>query len=152
MSNFHPNTQSNFQNLLDEGKFIEFCEKMMNQKGIPITNKMKNPEMIDLEKKEELNFEELKLAAQWAAVLVKNGFKMSGLRKIYEMISSSKDLLRIRFVLAYEVGRKKEFREFGKFLEDILNKIQNDFSKVEKIKIFLEAVIAYHKLINPKEN
>ena len=137
---------------LNKGNLIEFCEKIqkiLGKKRLSPLKEMENPERLRLDK-EGLNSEELKLAVQWAGNLATNDFKMSSLRKIYDMFSSPQNIERIKFILAYEVGRKREFTEFGKFLEGLLNRAKSDYKKVEKIKTFLEAVIAYHKLINPK--
>jgi len=140
--------------LLNEGKFIEFCKKA-KEKGKNIQKTPQNlvNSSIDLNNP-SITFDELKIAVQWAAVLQAKGFKMSSLRKIFEIVSSGK-VEKAKFILAYEVGRKKEFAEsaFGEFLEKLLNNASNNEKdkKVAKIKTFLEAVIAYHKLINPKD-
>jgi len=141
--------------LLNEGKFIEFCKKAKERgKNVQETPQDLVNSLIDLDNP-SITFNELKTAAQWAAVLQAKGFGMNSLRKIFEIVSSEK-AERAKFILAYEIGRKEEFAKsgFGEFLEKLLNEISvsNDGEKnkkVGKIKIFLEAVIAYHKLINP---
>jgi len=141
--------------VLNEGKIIEFCEKISRtkeikaKKGLPFLPEMRDVSKINLDES-KLSSEELKLSAQWSAFLVSNDFKMSSLRRIFEMISEKEiiDVERIQYILAYEVARKRQFKEFGAFLEDLLNKIkENPQKRSKKLKIFLEAVIAYHKLI-----
>jgi len=140
--------------LLNEGRFIEFCKRAKgNLKKIKNTPQDLVNSSIDLSNP-SITFDELKVATQWAVVLQARGFGMSSLRKIFEIVSSGK-IEKAKFILAYEVARKKEFAEsnFGDFLEKLLNNASNNEKdkKVAKIKTFLEAVIAYHKLINPKD-
>ena len=143
--------------LLDEGNFIEFCKKAKERiGGIKEAPQGLVNSSIDLDNS-SITFDELKIAAQWAAVLQARGFGMSSLRKIFE-IGSSGEVEKAKFILAYEVGRKEEFAKsgFGEFLEKLLNEVSTSNGnekdkKVAKIRTFLEAVIAYHKLINPKD-
>jgi len=145
------------KSLLNDGKFIEFCKKAKeNRNAIPETPQSLINLLIDLNNP-SITFDELKTAVQWAAVLQAKGFKMNSLRKIFEIISSG-EIEKAKYILAYEVGRKEEFAKsgFGEFLERLLNETfssntEEKNKKVAKIKTFLEAVIAYHKLINPKD-
>lgn len=152
--NHQKNLLEEYKFLLDEGKFIDFCDKVSHSKAsiFQPTEDMKNISLVDFNNLDNINEEELKLAVKWAAFLVKNDFKMSSLRKIFRMFErGNPNLEKVKFILAYEVGRKANFKEFGKFLESLINKAKDINNGDKKIKIFLEAIIAYHKLINFKK-
>lgn len=78
----------------------------------------------------------------------------SSLRKIYDLIKSSKntsDLLFILPYIAYMVGKEDNMRKknaLGKLyvvLKDSIERMKNDEKQVKNIKKFAEALIAYQK-------
>ncbi|MFN3699435.1 MAG: type III-A CRISPR-associated protein Csm2 [Dictyoglomus sp.] len=78
----------------------------------------------------------------------------SSLRKIYDLIKSSKNTSDLLFTLpyiAYMVGKEDNMRKknaLGKLyvvLKDSIERIKNDEKQVKNIKKFAEALIAYQK-------
>lgn len=78
------------------------------------------------------------------------------LRNIYDKVRRAKDPIALQLVrplLAYAAARqgKKAATDFVKWLDSIMALVNED-EDVKSFKLFMEAVIAYHKFCHPKSN
>lgn len=82
----------------------------------------------------------------------RNGVKTSQLRNFYDEILQVTDsnygvklpLLKVK--LAYAMGRKVITRDFYEVVEKMINDVINKPAYLENFKLFMEAVVAYHKM------
>lgn len=115
--------------------------------------------------------ERLSHAVIVASYLVAQGLKTNQVRRILEMARNVElklkrnkgedirdDIVRIRYVLAYTVGRatgrsKSPLEAFHKILDPMLEVLMKDpkAENFEKFYDFLQAVVAYHKFFGGKD-
>ena len=103
-----------------------------------------------------------KLSFVVAVDFVARGLKMSQVRKILNISiaiyrkSKEKDedvlkeIGKLNYTLAYTLGRHKEIEPLAKVLGKVLPKIDSK-EKYEKVHEFLQAVVAYHKLLGGRD-
>jgi len=161
---------SDFVELFEMGDFVSFASKF-GERGI---NRHKVAEEIysifnPSEKSEKFfeldEWERNKFAFVVAVKSVAKGLATSQIRKILSMSAKiyrdfkkkqdiSKDVVRLNYTLAYTLGRqrRKEIEPVAEVLSRVLPKLKNGGeNNYEKVHDFLQAVVAYHKLLGGRD-
>jgi len=162
---------SEFVELFEKGDFISFANKF-GERG---TNKLEvakriysnfNPSEKSGRFFELDEWERNKLAFAVAVRSVAKGLATSQIRKILSMSAKiyrdfkkrqdiSKDIVRLNYTLAYTLGRqgrRKEIEPVAEVLSRVLPKLKNGGEyNYEKVHDFLQAVVAYHKLLGGRD-
>lgn len=106
-----------------------------------------------------------KLSFAIATDSVARGLKTSQIRRILNMSTAiyrkskeqkggqniSRDITKLSYTLAYSLGRHGELEPLARVLNKALSKL-NDEKDYEKIHDFLQAVVAYHKLLGGRDD
>ncbi len=101
-----------------------------------------------------------KLSFVIASDSVARGLKTNQIRKILNMSSAiyrkvreqkehqkvSREITKLSYTLAYSLGRHRELESLARVLNKALSKLSNT-KDYEKVHDFLQAVVAYHKLL-----
>jgi CRISPR type III-A-associated protein Csm2 len=87
----------------------------------------------------------------------KSAITTSQLRNIFQKVKEAQSRLQLQMIrplLAYVAARQKseEAKEIVKFLSDLINQVKDDAKQLQNFQYFMEAIVAYHKFYNPKEN
>ncbi len=103
-----------------------------------------------------------KLAFAVAVKAVSKGLTMSQIRKILSMSNNlyrkarrktdiSSDIVKLSYILAYTMGRQRrgEIEPVAEVLSKVLPKANRE--NYEKVHSFLQAVVAYHKLLGGRD-
>ena len=161
---------ADFVELFERGDFVSFANKF-REKGIDRHEVAKriysffNPS----EKSEEFfkmdEWERNKLAFAVAAKSVAKGLTTSQIRKILNMSAKiyrdskkkkdvkdvSGDIVKLNYTLAYTLGRqkRKELEPVAEVLSKVLPRLKDE--NYEKVHDFLQAVVAYHKLLGGRD-
>ena len=166
-----------FVRLFENGDFVSFG-KEFKKKGVnryEVSNEIYSA--FDPQKKSE-NFFELdewernRLAFAVAVKSVAKGLTTSQIRKILNMSAKiyrnlrkkediSKDVVKLNYTLAYTLGRqgrRGEIEPVAEVLSKVLPELRTEkenYGKVkenyEKVHDFLQAVVAYHKLLGGRD-
>ena len=159
-----------FVELFEEGDFVSFANKF-GERG---TNKHEVAKGIydnfnPLEKSEKFleldEWERNKLAFAVAVKSVAKGLATSQIRKILNMSAKiyrdlkkkediSNDVVKLTYTLAYTLGRqrRKELEPIAEVLSKVLPKLKTtEIGNYEKVHDFLQAVVAYHKLLGGRD-
>ena len=156
-----------FVRLFENGDFVSFG-KEFKKKGVnryEVANEIYSA--FDPQKKSE-NFFELdeweinKLAFAVAVKSVVKGLTTSQIRKILNMSAKiyrdskkkkdvSGDIVKLNYTLAYTLGRqkRKELEPVAEVLSKVLPRLKDE--NYEKVHDFLQAVVAYHKLLGGRD-
>ncbi len=156
-----------FVRLFENGDFVSFG-KEFKKKGVnryEVSNEIYSA--FDPQKKSE-NFFELdeweinKLAFAVAVKSVVKGLTTSQIRKILNMSAKiyrgskkkkdvSGDIVKLNYTLAYTLGRqkRKELEPVAEVLSKVLPRLKDE--DYEKVHDFLQAVVAYHKLLGGRD-
>jgi len=104
----------------------------------------------------------VKLAFAVAVKSVSKGLAMSQIRKILSMSNRiyrearrktdvSSDIVKLSYILAYAMGRQRrgEIEPVAEVLSKVLPK--TDKGNYDRVHTFLQAVVAYHKLLGGRD-
>ncbi len=163
-----------FVELFESGDFVSFASKFsfaaiesrerrekQNEVAKKIYSKFDPPKIAE-------NFFELdewernKLAFAVAVNSVAKGLATSQIRKILNMSAKiyrnfrkkqdiSKDVVRLNYTLAYTLGRQKQIEPVAEVLSKVLPQLKNGEKNYEEVHDFLQAVVAYHKLLGGRD-
>lgn len=162
---------SDFVELFERGDFVSFARKF---EELEIRKRYNVAEEIysnfnPSEKSEKFfeldEWERNKFAFVVAVKSVAKGLATSQIRKILSMSAKiyrdfkkkqdiSKDVVRLNYTLAYTLGRqrRKEIEPVAEVLSRVLPKLKNGGeNNYEKVHDFLQAVVAYHKLLGGRD-
>jgi CRISPR-associated protein Csm2 len=138
-------------------------EKELKEVAKDLENKLKNHDI----KKKKLIFlsetPEKVLSTAWflAGLLVLKDLKRSQIRKILDMMKDikrkgpkieelKKDIAKIRYLLAYAVGRNKNVEPLYSVFDPLFAEIK-DFNDFEKVYEFMQSVVAFHYFLGGGE-
>jgi len=156
------------EKLLEEGRHIEFVDKVVNKIGeekkemrrnrqrgktkteIWCESKLVNKEVLPLQEQQVVD-----LSCVLGVYLAKSEeLKTTQIRKMldrFNFIESNKsnfdkmELIKMKPILAYTAARNKATKELIKILDNSINQVKS-FEDFEKICEFLRGVVAYHRL------
>ena len=158
-----------FVELFEKGDFVEFGKEFMGEKNKnAIADKIyrvfnpteKSVNFFDLD-----DWERSKLAFAVAVKSVAKGLATSQIRKILNMSIKiyrglkkkedvSNDIVKLNYTLAYTLGRqgrRREIEPVAEVLSKVLPKLKAEKEDYEKVHDFLQAVVAYHKLLGGRD-
>lgn len=138
-------------------------EKELKEVAKDLENKLKNHDI----KKKKLIFlsetPEKVLSTAWflAGLLVLKDLKRSQIRKILDMMKDikrkgpkieelKKDIAKIRYLLAYAVGRNKNVEPLYSVFDPLFAEIK-DFNDFEKVYEFMQSIVAFHYFLGGGE-
>ena len=157
---------SDLVELVEQEHFVEFGKKFerlnrWEKKSVVEEVDKKFKPVEEAEKFFELGPSDVnKLALVVAANAVASGLKTSQIRKILNMSGNiyrkarnkkdvSADIAKLRYVLAYVAARHREILPVAEVLDRIIPKL--DGENYEKFHDFLQAIVAYHKLLGGRD-
>jgi len=163
---------SEFLELFEKGDFVEFGKKFNKIKRKEEKSKEANKIYEEFKPKAKsenfFGLDEWELNKLAFAVAVKSvvaGLAMSQIRKILGMSNAiyrkskrgrdiSADIVKLNYILAYTMGRQRrgEIEPIAEILSKALAMLKDRNSMdYERIHSFLQAVVAYHKLLGGRD-
>jgi CRISPR-associated protein Csm2 len=138
-------------------------EKELKEVAKDLEDKLKNHDI----KKKKLIFlsetPEKVLSTAWflAGLLILKDLKRSQIRKILDMMKDikrkgpkieelKKDIAKIRYLLAYAVGRNKNVEPLYSVFDPLFAEIK-DFNDFEKVYEFMQSIVAFHYFLGGGE-